>query len=77
MTQTSGRPTRRQVLKAGGTAAGLAAAGSLLPPSVHRAMALPMRSGGVGAVDHVILLMQENRSFDHFFGTMRGVRGSD
>jgi phospholipase C len=75
MTQTSGRPTRRHVLQAGGAAAGLVAAGTLLPPSVHRAMALPMRGGGLGAVEHVILLMQENRSFDHYFGTMRGVRG--
>src|SRR5581483_4850275 len=26
-------------------------------------------------VGHVVILMQENRSFDHYFGTMRGVRG--
>ena len=26
-------------------------------------------------IDHVILLMQENRSFDHYFGTMPGVDG--
>jgi phospholipase C len=26
-------------------------------------------------VDHVVILTQENRSFDHYFGTMRGVRG--
>src|SRR5690606_20708373 len=25
--------------------------------------------------DHIVLLMQENRSFDHSFGTLRGVRG--
>ena len=24
---------------------------------------------------HVVILMQENRSFDHYFGTLRGVRG--
>lgn len=77
MTSGSNRPTptRRSVLKAGGTAAGLAAAGSLLPPSVHRAMAAPMRPGGLRAIEHVILLMQENRSFDHYYGTLRGVRG--
>jgi len=26
-------------------------------------------------VKHVVLLMQENRSFDHYFGTLSGVRG--
>ena len=26
-------------------------------------------------VEHVVILMQENRSFDHYFGTLRGVRG--
>lgn len=34
--------------------------------------------GGVGSlqdVDHFVLLMQENRSFDHYLGSMAGVRG--
>jgi len=26
-------------------------------------------------VEHIVILMQENRSFDHYFGTLRGVRG--
>jgi len=26
-------------------------------------------------VEHVVILMQENRSFDHYFGTLHGVRG--
>jgi phospholipase C len=26
-------------------------------------------------IDHVVILMQENRSFDHYFGSYRGVRG--
>ena len=26
-------------------------------------------------VKHIVILMQENRSFDHYFGTMSGVRG--
>jgi phospholipase C len=34
-----------------------------------------MPPGGLEAVEHVIVLMQENRSFDHYFGTLRGVRG--
>ncbi|MFC7625996.1 phosphocholine-specific phospholipase C [Microlunatus sp. GCM10028923] len=67
--------TRRGLLKSTGVVAGLVAAGSLLPPSVRQAMAQPMPTGGLDAVEHVILLMQENRSFDHYFGCLRGVRG--
>lgn len=33
------------------------------------------RRGSLADVEHVVILMQENRSFDHYFGTMRGVRG--
>jgi phospholipase C len=31
----------------------------------------------LGAIEHVVFLMQENRSFDHYFGSYRGVRGFD
>ncbi|WP_394847198.1 phospholipase C, phosphocholine-specific [Pendulispora brunnea] len=65
------RPSRRQILVGG--AAG--AASSLLPPSLHRALAVPARPGGLKAIEHVVVLMQENRSFDQYFGTLRGVRG--
>ncbi|MFC4085987.1 phosphocholine-specific phospholipase C [Amycolatopsis samaneae] len=63
--------SRRRVLGV----TGAALAGSLLPPSVHAAMAEPMRRGGLDAVEHVVVLMQENRSFDHYYGTLRGIRG--
>jgi phospholipase C len=33
------------------------------------------RTGSIMDVEHVVILMQENRSFDHYFGTLRGVRG--
>src|SRR5947209_4768838 len=67
--------SRRRFLGiAGGTLLG-ASAGSLLPPSLHRAMAEPMRRGGLRAIEHVVILMQENRAFDNYFGTLRGVRG--
>jgi phospholipase C len=26
-------------------------------------------------IEHVVILIQENRSFDHYFGTYKGVRG--
>ncbi|MGW2400164.1 phosphocholine-specific phospholipase C [Kitasatospora sp. NPDC001664] len=32
-------------------------------------------TGTVADVKHVVILMQENRSFDHYFGTLNGVRG--
>ncbi|MHC3392217.1 phosphocholine-specific phospholipase C [Streptomyces lavendulocolor] len=63
------------MLALGGGALGAAAAGSLLPPSLRAAMAAPAPAGGLRAVRHVVILMQENRSFDHYFGTLRGVRG--
>ncbi|GAA1684398.1 phospholipase C, phosphocholine-specific [Fodinicola feengrottensis] len=67
--------SRRRLLGMSAAAAGAGALGSLLPPSVHAAMAAPMQPGGLRAIDHVIVLMQENRSFDHYFGRLRGVRG--
>ena len=50
------------------TDASAAAAG----PSHHRE---PTRHGDIRDVKHVVVLMQENRSFDHYFGTLKGVRG--
>ncbi|MFY0407776.1 phosphocholine-specific phospholipase C [Solicola sp. PLA-1-18] len=72
---SSATVSRRRVLGLAAAAGGVAASGSLLPASVQRAMAAPMRPGGLRAIEHVIVLMQENRSFDHYFGTMAGVRG--
>ncbi|HYN97252.1 MAG TPA: phospholipase C, phosphocholine-specific [Pilimelia sp.] len=67
--------TRRRLLAGGAGIVGGAAAGSLLPPSVHAALAAAPRQGGLRAIKHVVFLMQENRSFDHYFGALRGVRG--
>jgi len=66
----SDRRTFLRVL--GGTA--LAAS---LPDSIARAMAIPAnnRTGTIEDIEHIVVLMQENRSFDHYFGTLRGVRG--
>ncbi|MEV7415412.1 phosphocholine-specific phospholipase C [Streptomyces sp. NPDC089919] len=63
--------SRRKVL--GTLAAGSAL--SVLPPSLLQAMAAPMPRGGLRGIEHVIVLMQENRSFDNYFGTLKGVRG--
>ncbi|EHK44937.1 putative phospholipase C [Trichoderma atroviride IMI 206040] len=34
-----------------------------------------VKAGSLKDIDHVVLFMQENRAFDHYFGTMAGVRG--
>lgn len=49
----------------------------LLPASIRKAMAIPANNatGTIMDVEHVVILMQENRSFDHYFGTFPGVRG--
>jgi phospholipase C len=50
---------------------------SAIPTSIKRALAIPAhhRTGTIEDIEHIVILMQENRSFDHYFGTMRGVRG--
>lgn len=67
--------SRRRFMALGAGAVGAAAAGSLLPPSLQAALAAPVPPGGLDSIEHVVLLMQENRAFDHYFGTLRGVRG--
>jgi phospholipase C len=56
-----------------------AAAGAALLPCVEwvrpaRAQAAPAK---LSDIEHIVVLMQENRSFDHYFGTLAGVRGFD
>ncbi|WP_374574262.1 phosphocholine-specific phospholipase C [Phenylobacterium sp.] len=53
------------------------AAGFLLPPAIARAREIDadVRAGTIKDVEHVVIFMQENRSFDHYFGSMNGVRG--
>jgi phospholipase C len=64
--------TRRRLLS---SAAAGALASSLLPPALARAAAEGPRRGSLREVKHVVVHMQENRSFDHYFGTLAGVRG--
>lgn len=64
---------RRRFLQIAGATAGVSA----LSGSIARAAAIPAkrRSGSIDDIEHVVVLMQENRSFDHYFGSMKGVRG--
>ncbi len=44
--------------------------------SLSRAAAIePADGSSYLDAEHIVVLMQENRSFDHAFGTLRGVRG--
>jgi phospholipase C len=65
---------RRDFLKSVGSGA---AAGAFLRNSLARAAALPAigRSGTLEDVEHIVVFMLENRSFDHYFGHLSGVRG--
>jgi phospholipase C len=74
--------SRRRFLQAGGAIAGAAAAAagaaqlSGTTGAGRPAAALPRGySGTIADLKHVVILMQENRSFDHYYGTLPGVRG--
>jgi phospholipase C len=56
---------------------GMTAMASTLRTNIARALEIPAntRTGTIRDVEHIIILMQENRPFDHHFGTLRGVRG--
>ncbi|WP_109505504.1 phosphocholine-specific phospholipase C [Nocardioides speluncae] len=64
---------RRSFLQLAGGTAAMAA----LTSSIERAAALPAsrQLGDINDVEHIVVLMQENRSFDHYFGRLRGIRG--
>lgn len=68
--------TRREFLKKAALLGGAASMWQILPGSIERAMAISPDPGTTfHNAEHVVMLMQENRSFDHCFGTLRGVRG--
>ncbi len=56
---------------------GMTAIMGSLKTNIARALEIPAnhRTGTIRDVEHVVILMQENRPFDHHFGTLRGVRG--
>jgi phospholipase C len=69
--------TRRDVMRAGVAAGALAGVESLLLPAraLERALAAPAACGRLSAIEHVVIFINENRSFDSYYGTYRGVRG--
>ena len=77
--------SRRTLLAMGvaAIAAGVVAGSAFGPGATASAARAAMkagpgsRTGTLKDVKHVVVLMQENRSFDHYFGALPGVRGFD
>src|ERR1700722_18846835 len=71
--------SRRQLMASMG---GLVLGSYALPPGLRKllddvppAMTAKPASSVLKEIKHVVILMQENRSFDHYFGVMPGVQG--
>lgn len=70
------KETRRDFLKKSILLTGAAGLSNILPQSIQRAFAIDPDIGTTYLdAEHVVMLMLENRSFDHCFGTLKGVRG--
>ncbi|MNX27555.1 Non-hemolytic phospholipase C precursor [compost metagenome] len=69
--------SRRDFLRNSAALAGAGSALALFPAAIRRALAIPAnhRTGTIRDVEHIVIFMQENRSFDHYFGGLAGVRG--
>src|ERR1700674_4715992 len=71
--------TRRELLKLG-CATAAAELGALLlhgcgGGGISSVLPGPSPCSKLTDIEHVVILIQENRSFDHYFGSYRGVRG--
>ncbi len=67
---------RRDFLKKAMLLSGAAGVAGFMPDSIKAAMAIDPKAGSTFLdAEHVVILMQENRSFDHSYGTLQGVRG--
>ncbi|MBD1420180.1 phosphocholine-specific phospholipase C [Sphingobacterium chuzhouense] len=70
------KETRRDFIKKSALLTGVAGLSTILPQSIQRAFAINPEIGSTYLdAEHVVMLMLENRSFDHCFGTLKGVRG--
>ncbi|NCD71023.1 phosphocholine-specific phospholipase C [Mucilaginibacter agri] len=67
---------RRDFIKKAALLSGATGLFNVLPTSIQKALAIDPQAGSTYLdAEHVVILMQENRSFDHCYGTLRGVRG--
>ena len=68
--------SRRNFMAMIGAAGGVPVLDAIAGPIIERAFAAdPVGTGSLSDIEHFVFLMQENRSFDHYFGTMSSVRG--
>ena len=68
--------TRRDFLKIAAMLSGAAGVSGVVPESIQRALAIEPAPGSTYMdAEHIVILMQENRSFDHALGSLQGVRG--
>ncbi len=68
--------TRREFLKKAALLSSGASLWGMLPASIQKALEInPAQGSTYLDAEHIVVLMQENRSFDHCFGTLKGVRG--
>lgn len=68
--------SRRDFLKKAAILSGAAGLPNVIPMSIQKAMAISADPGSTFQdAEHIVFLMQENRSFDHMFGKLKGVRG--
>lgn len=68
--------SRRDFLRKAALISGAAGMANVIPMSIQKAMAIEANPGTTFYdAEHIVFLMQENRSFDHMFGKLKGVRG--
>src|SRR5580704_16574941 len=68
--------SRRDFLKFAALLSGATGISGFVPDSIQRALAIEPAPGSTFAdAEHIVILMQENRSFDHALGALQGVRG--
>ena len=68
--------TRRRFLRNGAGLVGGLGALSVLSPSTRQALASVAPAGSsLNDIEHIVVFCQENRSFDHYFGSLSGVIG--
>ncbi|WP_405579203.1 phospholipase C [Streptomyces sp. NBC_01190] len=67
--------SRRRFVSSAAALAGAAGMAGLLPENLARAATASPAKGSLSQVKHVVYVMMENRSFDHYFGTFPGARG--
>jgi len=68
--------TRREFIKKATLLSGGTGLLNVLPPVIAKALAIDPAPGTTYLdAEHIVFLMQENRSFDHTYGTLQGVRG--